>query len=313
MPIITIGGAKLVKVLIINNLTAGLGDGAVFDFARVFAQDGDEICIRSTAGQSDLRSFLHDAENFDAVVAAGGDGTVASVTYALADTGIPILPYPCGTSNLLATNLSSPTEPHALAKQLRQMRTLDFDLGEITVGQNNKYGFTIMAGAGYDAIIMKAAETGKKMFGQMAYFASAFTNITPQFANFELTLDGKKVTSSGVGILLINFSKLQFDISVVHNNSPRDSMFDVVVLNTKDAIGLIPALFAAILDRSGEYPSRTDAFEIFQAHEVEITADPALPVQFDGEALDVSTPIHGRVLPQAARFIVSEECQALYS
>ena len=33
------------KLLIVNNLVSGLRDGAIYDFARSFAHDGDEIVI----------------------------------------------------------------------------------------------------------------------------------------------------------------------------------------------------------------------------------------------------------------------------
>ena len=65
------------KLLIINNLASGYGEGAVYDFIRSLARDGDEVCVRSTDGTTDLRGMLDDASSFDAVVASGGDGTVA--------------------------------------------------------------------------------------------------------------------------------------------------------------------------------------------------------------------------------------------
>lgn len=296
------------KLLVINNLASGLDDGAIYDYIRSFMQDGDEVVMRTSDGDTDLRAFLHDAEGFDAVVAAGGDGTIASIAYELADTAIPLLPFPAGTANLLTTNLYSPTEPHALVDMTRTMRTMDFDVGELTLSDGTKHGFLIMAGAGFDAAIMKGAEDGKRLFGPMAYFTSAFANATPQFSDFELLLDGKRVKSSGVGVLVINFSKLQFEIPVVHENSPRDGYFDVVVFTTKDAYGLFPAFVAAILDRSGDFPARTDAFEIYRAKEISAIATPALPIQFDGEPLDDLTPFKIRMLPKACRFVVSETC-----
>ena len=39
-----------VKLLVINNLSSGFGEGAVYDFARSFSRDGDEVCLRSTDG-----------------------------------------------------------------------------------------------------------------------------------------------------------------------------------------------------------------------------------------------------------------------
>ncbi len=301
------------KLLVINNLASGYREGAIYDFVRSFALDGDEITLRCTDGTTDLRLFLHDAEEYDAVVASGGDGTVSAVTYLLAETGIPVLPFPAGTANLLAMNLASPSEPHALAKMTRAGNLLDFDMGEIELADGERMGFMIMAGAGYDATIMKGAAAGKKILGPMAYFTSAVANATPQHADFTLTIDGKVVKSSGVGVLIVNFSKIQFDLSVVHENQPRDGAFDVVVLNTKDAFGLLPALMACILDRSGEFPERSDALEIHRGTEITVDADPALLVQYDGEVTNLKTPFTVRMLPKAARLIVSDETKKIFN
>lgn len=301
------------KLLIINNTASGLGDLSVFDFCRLLAHDGDEVVVRTTDGRSDLRTFLGDADRFDCVVAAGGDGTVSSVAYMLADTGIPVLPYPAGTANLLAMNLASPTDVPELVNMARRLQTMEFDLGEIELSDGERFGFAIMAGAGYDAAIMQTAEQGKKVFGPMAYFTSAFANATPTHARFKLTVDGEEITTSGVGVLIINFSKLQFDIPVVHHNEPRDGAFDIVVFHTKDAFGLIPVLFAAILDRGGEFPARTDALEIFRGSTIRIESDPTMRVQYDGEVTGTDTPFTVRMLPAAATFVVSDECRRLYS
>lgn len=301
-----------VKLLIINNLSSGLGDGAVYDFMRSFNSDGDEIVMRSTGGSTDLRGFLHDAEQFDAVVAAGGDGTVSSVAYLLAETGIPVLPFPAGTANLLAANLASPAEPHALAKMVRTGLLMDFDIGEIQLQDGRTYGFSMMAGAGYDATIMKGAVASKKLLGPMAYFTSAVANPSPQFSKLTLTIDGETIETQGVGVLLINFSKLQFDISLVHENRPRDGLFDVVVMNSHDAFGLIPAIISCMLDRGGEFPARPDVIDLYRGSEVTVVADPPLAVQYDGEVTGALTPFTARMLPEAARFIVSEDCLKLY-
>lgn len=296
-----------VKLLVINNLVSGYREGAIYDYIRLLIEDGDEVVIRSTDGTSDIKDFLSDASEFDLVVASGGDGTIATVAYELANTGIPILPYPAGTANLLTMNLFSPTEPHALAKLTREDSTLDFDLGEVETSTGEKIGFSIMAGAGYDADIMKNAAPQKRLLGPMAYFSAAIANPTPQFSKFTLDIDGKTVESEGVGVLVINFSKIQFDISVVHENLPRDGMLEVVVLKARDAFGLIPALFAGILDRGGEYPGRTDALEIHRGSNVTVHADPPLHLQYDGEASTFTTPFSVKTLPLAARFVISQE------
>lgn len=297
------------KLLIVNNLTSGYGEGSVYDFVRAFGRDGDEVVIRSTDGTTEVVELLHDARDFDAVVAAGGDGTIAAAAHHLAHTGIPLLAFPAGTANLLASNLYLPNEPHALAKIVRDPALLDFDMGEIILSDGTRRGFSIMAGAGYDADIMAGAAGSKKLLGAMAYFTSAFAHANPTFASIHLTIDGEKIESEGVGVLIMNFSKLQFDLTIVHENSPRDGSFDVVVLHTKDAFGLIPALISSFLDRGGDFPDRGEAFEIYRGTNITVETDPPLPVQFDGEVCGCTTPFTAIMQPKAVRFVVTEECR----
>lgn len=300
------------KLLVINNLSSGFGEGSVYDFARAFAADGDEVCVRSTDGTTEISELLTGADEFDAVIASGGDGTVATVCGLLSHSGIPILPFPAGTANLLALNLASPLESHALAKLAREGRTLDFDLGVLEVG-DKRFGFTIMAGAGYDAAIMRGAEPTKHLFGPMAYFSAAVANPLPQISRFTLDLDGQIIERDGVGVLLVNFSKIQFDITVTHENEPRDGEFDVVVLKAQNAFELIPALLAALADRSGEFPDRSDAVEIHRASHVRVDADPPMEIQYDGEATHLTTPFEAYIDPQATRLILSDEGFDLFS
>lgn len=301
-----------VKLLVINNLSSGLRDGSIYDFLRSFTEDGDEIVLRSTNGTTRLEDLLSDALSFDAVVASGGDGTVASVCSVLANTGIPILPFPAGTANLLAENILSPMEPHGLAKLLREGRTLDFDLGVIESG-GERHGFNLMAGAGYDAVIMRDAQPNKHLLGPMAYFSAALTNALPQKAKLTVTLDDQEPFEvHGLGVLLINFSKIQFDITITHENEPRDGLFEVVILKAQTAFDLIPSLFAGILDRSGGNPDRGEAMELHRARRVRVESDPPLEIQYDGEPTKLTTPFTAYVIPKAARLVVSEEGYAAF-
>ena len=300
------------KLLVVNNTSAGYGDGAIYDYLRMLLQDGDEASVRCTNGSTPVEELLLDVDLFDAVVASGGDGTVTAAAYALAGTGIPLLPFPAGTANLLVNNLMLPIEPHTLARVTRYGQSLDFDLGEIEAG-GYRYGFGIMAGAGYDAAIMRDAQPAKKRLGPIAYFQAAVTNVMPKRSNIRLVLDGKVIETKGLGVLLVNFSHIQFEIPVTHDADARDGEFDVVILKADNAFGLIPALIAGVRDRDGSFPDRTDSMEVHRCHEVEVFADPPLPIQYDGELPGITTPFRARVLNRAVRYILSDEGLAHFS
>ena len=299
------------NTLIINNLASGAGAGAIYDLVRVLARDGSSVTLRSTDGTTDLRELTHDAQNFDVVVASGGDGTISTVAYQLAYSNTPILPFPAGTSNLLAQNTWLPNEVHALAQLATGGKKMRFDMGEVAL-ESGRYGFCIMAGCGYDALIMRDAKRVKKLFGPAAYFGAAITNIAPTHAEITLEVDGVKKTSSGVGVLVVNFSKIPFDLSVTHENAPRDGLLDVVVLKANNALELLPVLGAALLDRGGKNPDRAN-LEIFRGKHIRIETEPPLPVQFDGEPTLQYTPFEVNVMPGAMNMLISDAGYELFA
>lgn len=301
------------KVLVIHNLRSGLRNGAIYDFVRMYAEDGDSFTIRTFGETTPLASLLTDAADYDFVVASGGDGTISSVAYELRYTDVPILPFPSGTANLLAMNLFEPNEPHALCKVTDEALTLNFDLGELETASGEKRGFSMMAGCGYDELIMRTATQHKRLLGDVAYFEAAFQNPTPQVSEFTLTIDGETITSSGIGVVVANFSKMQFEVMVSDENLPRDGMLDVVVLKTENAFQLLPIVMAKVFDHSGVLAKKVGGLELYRGKEIRIEANPNMQVQYDGEPTELQTPLTIRCLPQATRFIVSQECLKHFS
>jgi diacylglycerol kinase family enzyme len=299
----------MVNILIINNLASGLRDGAIYEFMRKLAYDGDSITLRCTDGRTPVNSLLDKARDFDLVVASGGDGTIAAVCYGLRNSAVPILPFPAGMGNLLATNLDMPDEPHAIASLARECRTLDFDLAELSYeqdGQSETRGFAVIAGAGYDATIMEQAEELKETLGPGAYVAAALAHPNPELSRFLITLDHETIETEAIAVLLLNFARIHPDISITHDNNARDGLLEVAVIRPHTAVELLPAVIAAFLDRMGGFPSRTDAVQTYRARRVRIVADPCLHIQHDGEAPRATTPIEARILPLATRLVVSE-------
>ena len=294
------------KLLVLNNISSGLPDGGIFDFIRSVATVGDEVVLRSVDASSSFADALADADTFDVVVASGGDGTVASVCYLTRHTQVAVLPVPSGTANLLAQNVASPIAPHALARLARDGKRLAFDLGELTADEQT-FGFSMIAGCGYDAKVMDDARPYKKRLGAVAYFRAAFGNPNPQVSHISLTIDNNQVEHDGVGVLLLNFSKIQFDISLGPQNLPNDGALDIIVLTTQNAWNLLPAILGAAIDHSGASLTQSDALVYYRGHDIHIVADPPLPVQYDGEAIDVCTPLTARVLPAATTLIISDE------
>ena len=298
------------RILIVNNLFSGLRDGTIYTFIRHCSQAGDEIVLRNIILGEPIANLLADATDFDLVVAAGGDGTISAICYALRYSSVPILPFPAGTGNLLVTNLDLPDEPFALARLARESYCLDFDLAEITFqhdGQTMTRGFAVAAGAGFDAELMKAAEGLKASFGPAAYFLAALSRPNPVYSRFTLDFGDRVVQSDGIAVMLLNFAKIGPGLSIIPDNDARDGLLEVTVLKPHSTVELLPPLLAALLDRNGRFASRGDAIETHLVSSVEITSDPPLLMQYDGETPGAYTPCRAISLPAAARLVVTEQ------
>lgn len=300
-----------VRVLVVINTRSGGLDMGLYEFIDALGASGAEVTLRFATGAECLEDLVADAKAFDRVVAAGGDGTVSTICYETRDSGVPILAYPAGTANLISLNLGLPLDAPGLARLTLEGTSARFDLGQLEhtdeEGAPAATGFALMAGAGFDAAIMENAQPLKSAFGAAAYLLSAVTNLNPTVSEFELVLDGEHVHTDGIAVLLVNFGRIQFDLDVTPSWDPQDGRFEVVVLRTRSVAGLIPVVFAAVMDKMLEAPERTPSVDVYSAAEVQVSAYPPLRMQTDGDALDLLTPFAARVLPGAATLIVPEE------
>ncbi len=309
------------KVLVVNNPRSGQGDAGLYDYVRELGARGAEVTLRPLIPGADLSGALRDARNFDRVVASGGDGTVSAAAHVLRGTGIPLLPYPSGTANLIALNLGIPLDPLRLAETTLTGDVLRTDLGELSYATppedvprerrrlarprvKRKMGFTGIAGAGFDADIMERARGLKDSIGAGAYLVGAIQILQPTVADISMEIDGRLVETEGSALLLVNFARIQFDLSVIHDSDGTDGLLEVVVIKARHMTDLLPAVMAAMLDRIGDFPDRSQVFDTYRARRVDVTATPALPLQADGETLGASTPFSAKVLPLAATFMV---------
>lgn len=296
------------RTLVIVNTRSGGGDASLYDYLRYLAPASEGVALRYFDGTGLLGELLADARRFDRVIAVGGDGTVSAVCYELRDTGIPVLPYPAGTANLLALNLGVHLEPRVLAETTVSGTPVRFDLGELELpataeGAVTRAGFAVVAGAGYDASIMEAAQPMKSTVGAAAYLLGALANPTPTMSHFEIDLDGEHIETDGIAVLVVNFGRLQFDIEIARGANPRDGLLDIAVLRSKNIAELVPTLAASVFDRTGDRDA-IPGIDVYSAAVVSVRAEPALRMQYDGEVVDAYTPFTARVLPGAATFLL---------
>ena len=294
------------RTLIVHNAKAGFGSDAIFEFERSLLEEGDECVMRVLGPDFDMRGAVSDAESFDLVVLSGGDGTVASLLYELRGRDVKTCVFPSGTANLIFSNLSLPSEPHAIARACRKGAVARTDLGEISWTENgteNTRGFALMAGTGYDATLMKAAIPQKQTLGEMAYFTAALSNTRPEMVHFSITVDGRREERDGIACLVANNATMQRDIEIVPNCSMADGIIDVIILEMSDVMQMLIPFFSGIIDRQGK--AGRPFIEHFTGREVVVESSSPTPMQIDGDFVAASvTGYTARVLPSVNTLII---------
>ena len=298
------------RCLIIHNLASGPSSDEIFAFAHALSASGDEVVMRFIGDGMEPEDCVRDVREFDRVVVSGGDGTVSNVLYQLRDCCVPTLIFPSGTANLFFNNIGNAPEAAALAKACRAGRTAKIDMGELfwqnEQGQEQRHGFIIIAGSGFDAEIMKTAAPTKNDIGEIAYFLAALSTPNPTVAHFTIEHDGKVDELDGICCMAGNTAVIQNDINLFPDCRMDDGLIDIVVIEPARTVQLLPTVIAAALDPAGATIGRPQ-FKMIQAKEAKITCTPSMGMQFDGEVIPSNSGVFGaRVLPKCLDVIVDD-------
>ncbi len=167
-----------------------------------------------------------------------------------------------------------------------------------------EHGFSLIATVGYGADMMAAAKPYKEHLGASAYYMASLSKPQPTIYQFTLEIDGKTIYSQGIGVLVINFGQLPFELPITHQNSPQDGLFHIAVLTVNNIAELMPTLVSVLLDRNGAFSYRPN-LEVYHGSHVTITSDKPASIQYDGEIIEGTwTRSEYRIIPGASHFIV---------
>ncbi len=171
------------------------------------------------------------------VVACGGDGTVrACVEGMVGSSGdgsraqeaptVPLAIIPTGTGNLLASNLGLGDDPDQ-SKTIADGRLLTID-----VGRANGEPFAVMAGSGFDALMIRDADSKtKERLGVGAYVISAARNLRTRLVATTVTVDDQEwFNGRTVMVLVGNFGSITGGVEVFPDADPSDGRLDVGVV-----------------------------------------------------------------------------------
>jgi len=112
------------------------------------------------------------------IAVLGGDGTIGIAAGVLADTGIPLIPLPGGSTNVLARGLGWPANPEHAAE--RVVTALGHPYRELAIGRlesDGRHGvFCVNAGIGLDAATVAWVERHPNLKRRLRQAAFAFAS-----------------------------------------------------------------------------------------------------------------------------------------
>lgn len=186
------------------------------DKARQFQRHLDEMAretaLRPTTCRGDARRLAAAAvrENFDTIVAAGGDGTLNEVLNGIADADgfsrarLGVLPL--GTVNVFAKELKLPQDFSSAWQTIQRGKEMRIDAPWADFkanGNESRRYFAQMAGAGLDSRAVELVSWElKKRFGFLSYVIAGFQALSEDLPPIEIT-NGTE-TASGQLVLIGN-------------------------------------------------------------------------------------------------------------
>lgn len=187
-----------------------------------------EVRVLATTAPGDAPRLARHAvaQGADAVVVAGGDGTVNEVATAMMHTGVPLGIIPCGSGNGLARSLAIPQDFRKAAEIIADRFVVDIDCG---VAADRP--FFCAFGMGFDAEVTRKFESEKRR-GRMTYIKSAlleFLNFSPNV--YAISIGGRVITERALIVAVCNAAQYGNNAYIAPQASLSDGLLDLTIIH----------------------------------------------------------------------------------
>lgn len=288
---------------IIANPAAGHGQGEswINRLQRRLQQNGEKYELLKTRRPGHAMELARQlAESGERrIVVLGGDGTIAEVIPALAETDLELGILPVGTGNDLARSLGIPlNDLEASLEVLRGGR-----LRRIDIGWERDRLFALMAAVGYPSLVSEETNKMKRLKGTAAFFAAVYKALgRMKVLSVHMVLDGEPLELECTSVMVQNTPYCGGGQLVAPAASLEDGMLDVVVIGAVGKLSMMYHFPKVYRGTHIEHP----AFSVFRARSVEVRTESPLPKMFDGD-LCGTTPLEAKSIGGALSVVVPLE------
>jgi len=262
------------RFLVVRNPTAGVAASRLtIEVEQWLAALGCAVSHCETTSIDATLGLAETAGAFDAVVAAGGDGTIRALAGVVAGIGTPLGIIPVGTGNVMANEAGIPSGSEAIARTLAGGPVIEIEGGRV-----NGADFFLMAGAGLDGAVISRLDVAlKRRLGKLAYVEPTISVLAQAPRAFRVLVDGTAYDACWVVAANARHYAGRFVIA------PAASLFTpglhAVLLEPRSRHALAAALAALAAGRH----ERVRGLHILPACRIEVPD--AQPIEADGDYL----------------------------
>ena len=235
-------------------------------------------------------------EDYYAVVAVGGDGTVNEVASGLIGTNTALGIIPNGSGNGFARHLDISTRMNRAIEMLNSSEVINVDYGLV-----NDIPFFSTFGVGFDAVV--AHDFADSSRGLKGYVQSIFKDLfqyKPE--TYHLEGEGIDLTTTAFLINFANAGPWGYDAYIAPKASVQDGWLDVAVVTEfpmTAAAGLALSLFTKDIDENLY-------MNTIRAKELTLTRTSAGAAHIDGTPTTMPDKLHIQIVEDGLKVLVKK-------
>lgn len=271
------------RLLVLANPKSGRAAQGLAAALNVLVEaDIDFEVARPRSAEAMKEAIRSRGPGFDAIVIAGGDGTVNAAAGAIAAIDRPMGILPFGTANDLAHTLGVPVSPTAAAAVIVAGHSRRIDLGHV-----NDQVFVNAASLGLPVMVAQSQDPELKRRLKVFSYLVATVRALRTIRRFtvRITVDGQRSELKALQVTVGNGERFGGGMRVGSSPAIDDGMLDVFALEADtlaDLVRAAPAIRFGLQDSNPH--TRT-----FRGRDVRVETNRPMPINTDGE-ITTETP-----------------------
>lgn len=254
------------------------------------------VVVTEYAGHATQLAQQFAMEDYYAVVAVGGDGTINEVASGLIGTNTALGIVPNGSGNGFARHLDISTRMNRAIEMLNNSEVINVDYGLV-----NDQPFFSTCGVGFDAVV--AQDFSDSTRGFKGYLQSIFKDFFQYKADtYQLKGEGIDITTAAFLVNFANAGQWGYDAYIAPKASVQDGWLDVAIVSEfpmTAAAGLALSLFTKNIDEKLH-------MNTIRSKELTLTRTSEGPMHIDGTPVMMPAELHVKIVEEGLKVLVKK-------